>query len=355
LLKELLVGFPFEGELDRSIALAAMMTAVLRGGIDYAPMFLFAAHTSGDGKSYMADLISSIAIGKLCPVISASKKEEEIDKQLGALLLESPSLVSLDNLIDDIKSELLCQMCTQFTIKVRILGKSEMPDCRWRGTLLGTGNNVNFIGDMVRRGLTCHINAELEDPEKRSFLFDPIQRVLEDRGKYINAILTIARAFKLSGEKIDKPFNGFQDWNTTVRHALMWLGCEDPVKVVAAQREHDRFRLADKVIMGWMVTNLGRRSISARQLVEAAKENDRSDLGTSDALRHPELNDALAEVTNAQRGKLEVKRVGRWLSRNAGKRHFLSLGGSLDGSYCIEIAQQDGNHGSRYNISEARK
>lgn len=52
-----------------------------------------------------------------------------------------------------------------------------------RTTPFATGNNLHFRGDMTRRVLRGGLDAEMERPETRAFDFDPVQRVMEDRGK----------------------------------------------------------------------------------------------------------------------------------------------------------------------------
>jgi class 3 adenylate cyclase len=73
-------------------------------------MFIVRAHTPGTGKSYPVDVISAIATGRLCPVITASRSEEEIEKRLGAVVLGGASIVSLDNCTHDLSGDLLCQL-----------------------------------------------------------------------------------------------------------------------------------------------------------------------------------------------------------------------------------------------------
>ena len=60
LLKDLLSGFPFRDDVDRSVALAAILTVVLRGAFDIAPLFLFLAPESGTGKTFLIRLIATI-------------------------------------------------------------------------------------------------------------------------------------------------------------------------------------------------------------------------------------------------------------------------------------------------------
>ena len=160
------------------------------------PLFAILAHDSGTGKSFLVDLIAVIVTGRLCPVITGSRSAEELEKRLAALLLEGSSMASLDNLSHDIEGDLLAQMVTQQYIKPRILGKSEVPECEWRGILFATGNNIRVVGDMIRRTLVCWLAAKVERPELRSFKFNPIERVLENRGAYIAAAITIARAYR---------------------------------------------------------------------------------------------------------------------------------------------------------------
>ena len=96
LFKDLLSEFPFVTDLDRAVALAALMTPVLRGACDVTPLLLILATTPGSGKSYLADIASTIVRAQKCPVITAGHGEET-EKRLGALILEGVQIVSLDN------------------------------------------------------------------------------------------------------------------------------------------------------------------------------------------------------------------------------------------------------------------
>ncbi len=129
-----------EKELNRSIALSGLLTAQVRGSLPTAPVHLVRADTPGTGKSYLVDLIAMIATGRLCPVITASKSLEETEKRLGSVLLSGVSIISLDNCTHDLEGELLCQLTERPMIKIRILGRSEMPDCECHTAVFATGN-----------------------------------------------------------------------------------------------------------------------------------------------------------------------------------------------------------------------
>jgi hypothetical protein len=51
LLDALLIGFPFVSEVDRSVALSALITPVCRGAMAVSPLHAFRANTAGTGKS----------------------------------------------------------------------------------------------------------------------------------------------------------------------------------------------------------------------------------------------------------------------------------------------------------------
>src|SRR5262249_12674520 len=245
LLQGLLVNFPFVNDVDHAVALAAILTPVLRGAFDVAPMNLLRAPDVGTGKSFLADLISIIARGRPCPVITNIDSIEEMEKRLGALVLEGVPLISLDNCSGNIGGDLLCQMTERPVIRIRILGKSEAPECEWRGVLLATGNNITLTGDVTRRGLTANLNPKVERPELRTFDFDPIERVLKDRGAYIAAAITIARAYIAAGRpSVCGPLESYRGWSQMVRSPLIWLGKKDPVKSIDEAREEDPERRA---------------------------------------------------------------------------------------------------------------
>ena len=83
----------------------------------------------------------------------------------------------------------------------------------------------------------------------RQFDFDPVERVLANRGEYIAAALTICRAYIVAGRPIRLRdwHHSRGEWSDTVRSALMWLGQEDAVKSMENARAEDpeRVELSD--------------------------------------------------------------------------------------------------------------
>lgn len=323
LLNALLAEMPFVADLDRAVALAAMITVVVRGAFDVAPLFLFLAPEAGTGKSYLVDVIAHIATGRWCPVISVRSTAEEMEKRLGALLLEAPPVISLDNLTTDLRGELLCQMTERPLVKVRVLGKSETPECEWRGTVFATGNNIRLVGDMTRRGLICNLDAEAERPEARTFKGNPIASVLADRGKYVAAALTVVRAYLAAGERVQCPSLGsYGGWSRFVREPLLWLGQADPVKSMEQARHDDPERgAAQRLVEQWQ-EHLGlERSYKVTDIIKIASET-RSGVDLTWERVRPEFFDLLLERAGNDRGnEIKAQRLGVWLRGLRGQVH----------------------------------
>jgi putative DNA primase/helicase len=340
LIEELLVNFPFVTDVDHAVAVAAILTAVLRGAFDVAPMFLFRAPDVGSGKSFLVNLISAIARGRPCPVITYVKSIEEMEKRLGALVLAGAPMVSLDNCSGNIGGDLLCQITEQRLIGIRILGKSENPECEWRGVLFGTGNNITLIGDLTRRGLVANLNPKVERPELREFDFDPIALVLNNRGAYIAAAITIARAYIAAGKPdMCGPLGSYGGWSDIVRSPLIWLGRADPVQSMDKAREEDPVRRAVNTLIEIWYGNL-MHDVGYTAVALAAGGTERSPL---------ELYELLLQQAGSPRGDIEARRVGTWLTSLCGRIHAVGE----HGSYCIERVQENRAHGHRYALKRA--
>jgi putative DNA primase/helicase len=346
LLTDLLVEFPLASGVDPAVALATILTAVLRGGFGVVPMTLLRAPDVGTGKSFLADLISTIARGQICPVITNAKSIEEMEKRLGALVLEGVPMISLDNCSGDIGGDLLCQITERPLIRIRILGKSKAPECEWRGVLLATGNNVTFLGDMTRRGLIANLDAKVERPELRKFSFDPIERVLTDRGSYIAAAITIARAYIAAGSpKVCGPLGSYGEWSNFVRSPLIWLGQDDPVKSMDEAREDDPVRRAEHSLIAIWRAHLGFNvGYTAAGLIR--KANEQRSVEVADRVYEsewtcPQLRELLVQQAGTPRGDIDARKVGNWLMAIRGRVH--------DG-HCIERTKESAAHGNTYAL-----
>jgi putative DNA primase/helicase len=310
-LASLLDEFPFAGPVDRSVALSGLITPVVRGALDTAPLHAISATTAGTGKSYLVDIAAAIAIGRPCAALSLSRNEEEMEKRLGAMLLEGHSMISIDNVNGVLRGDLLCQAVERPIVRVRKLGFSQMFDIESRASWFCTGNNLLIAGDLTRRTLRCFLNAEMERPELREFRRNPVAMVLSDRGRYVAACLLPVRAYLAAGcPDTPLPLPSYGDWSDLVRGALIWLGYKDPVASMEdlAKLDPDREELRE-VLSTWHQFR-AQAPVKLSELIE-----DTLNLSAHDPDARA-LSDALKGVAGNGRGGIDLHRLGQWARRN---------------------------------------
>ena len=315
-LKELVSTFPFVSDADRSVALSVFLTAVIRRTLPTAPMHAFSAPAAGSGKSKLADIASLLVIGNRAPVVSIGTSEAETEKRLGSMLLAGDPVVAIDNVPEDtaLGGDTLCQMLTQETIRIRILGLSMAPELPTGSLVTATGNNLKVLGDMTRRTLLCRIDPAVERPENREFDSDPVDVVMADRKTYVVAALTVLRAFQVAGRPKQVPRLGsFEVWSSRVRDALIWLGEADPVATMEVARASDpRLTAAVSVLTMWHAA-VGDVRVSLKQVIDAAIKKD----GNFE-FSNPDLREALLIVAS-EGGAISSRRLGKYAAGLEGR------------------------------------
>jgi putative DNA primase/helicase len=281
-------------------------------------VILVRADTPGTGKSYLVDVITAISTGRFCPVITATRSVEETEKRLGSVLLGGTAIVSLDNVTHDLSGELLCQVTERPVVKIRILGRSEMPECECCTAVFATGNNVTFKGDMVRRGLVCNLEALIERPELREFKRDAFEYAAANRGAYVAATLTIVRAYLTAGApRVCGPFGSYTAWSRMVRSPLIWLGEPDPIGSMDATREEDP-ELANvrEFFLLWITYDLGLDTpYTTSRIIEIARA--RAGVGRLDLNPRP-FEEFLLRIAG-DGGNISAQRLGWWLRKISGR------------------------------------
>jgi hypothetical protein len=221
-------SFCFASEADRSVALAAVLTALVRNMFPSAPLFAIDAPTAGTGKSLLTETIAIIVTGHKPAMMSQGKNDEENEKRLSSVLMAGDQVIVIDNCDRPIEGDFLCSMLTQEMVQPRILGKSETRRLPTRCLVLATENNLVLSGDVTRRTLMCRMDAKVERPDQIQFPFDPRKEALAQRPQLVAAGLTILRAYIADG--YPNPMNkigSFEAWNI-IRESLVWLECHDP-------------------------------------------------------------------------------------------------------------------------------
>src|SRR5262249_8374860 len=210
-LNGLLKNFPFEGENEekktspsRSVALAGIMTTVLRGALSAAvPLFAIVGTEPRTGKTYLVTLISLIAMGHVPISQGASEKKDELEKRIETAALAGRPILHLNNLPNGmvVESERLSELSTEGAVYIRTLGRHEERLCDCRGTTMFlNGNNILMAADLVLRTATCRLNPQKEDPETREYdPPTPTELVRKNRGCYLADVFIMARAFLAAG------------------------------------------------------------------------------------------------------------------------------------------------------------
>jgi len=322
-LNGLLRDFPFEDDVARSVALAGMMTTVLRGALPAAvPIFLVTATEPRTGKTYLVFVTTVLATGHIPPSTAGASEDrpDEIEKRIETAALSGRSILHLNNLPNGmvLDSARLAELCTEGYVTIRKLGRHEegLCDCRATTAFLN-GNNVRVAGDLVLRTLECRLDAKSEEPERRTFKFDPMAAVRADRGKYLAAIFTIVRAFIKAGAPRPKDMHsvaGFEDWSRLVQQPLLWLGMADPFGNITSMRamdiQADELQTVHKVLRE--IFKSGDKFTVA--MCKRKAEDMRTNTFGKTVFNWPELRDLMTV-----HGKINEKSFGRLLARHRGR------------------------------------
>ena len=314
LLDELLAEFPFVDAASKSVALSMLLTPVLRGAMGAAPMHLVTAPQPGSGKSYLADLASMIATGERAAAFAVAPNPEETEKRLIGSALAGHPIIAIDNCRDTLEGDFLCQLTERPLLQLRALGKSDKIRVGNTFTTFANGNNVAVADDLVRRTISCAIDADMENPECRTFHGDPLAAVRRARGDYIAAALTVARAYLAAGKPdLLPPLPSYEGWSDVVRSPLVWLGFADPIATMAAARRADPVRQdRARVFTAWR-DDLGiDHTFTAPELIELAHERRSRDGYAA----RPDILAALlaiAQKHGGPTGQIEPRRLGKWL------------------------------------------
>jgi len=306
--------FPFVDERSRAVAVAGMITPCIRAAIPVSPLFLIVSPTPATGKSYLVDCNAAVATGAPAAVIAVAPKEEETEKRLIAAALSGNPIPVLDNVRKLLQGDFLCQVTERPLMELRPLGTSEPRQIKNIFTPFANGINLVAADDMVRRGLQCRLDADVERPELRKFDRDPRAEILADRGRYIAACLTLARYYIAAGmpNKLP-PLASYGPWSDLVRSPLVHLGLADPADSQEALRGDDPVVLhRNAVFATWRELRPlipgDPRGCRTNELIREAEDD-----------QNGELLEQLLEISEGQgvnAGKIDRARLGRWLLQN---------------------------------------
>ncbi|MGC2409401.1 MAG: hypothetical protein WA441_05260 [Methyloceanibacter sp.] len=173
---------------DETALIAALLTAICRPSLRLAPGLLISAPSqsgAGTGKGLLVRAISMIAYGIEPRAFNAGYGAAELEKRLGAALMEAAPVLFLDNVNSaSLRSDLLASILTESPVVARVLGVSRMVRLNAAAFVAVTGNGVILSEDLTRRFILCEIDAHMEDPEGRPFPPGFLEGIKEDDANY---------------------------------------------------------------------------------------------------------------------------------------------------------------------------
>lgn len=314
-LNDLISECAFAGEEDRAAALAALITAAIRPSLDLAPMFHVRAPQSGTGKSFLCEIIGTLASADRGSPASFPSSKDDCERLLLAQLSASPAVIEFDNLVGDIQAyPKLCAALTSEQLTGRILGTSNTTSVSTRTLMLSSGNNVGPVADMTRRTVVINLDARTELPTSRTFRRpNLVAEIRADRGRYVSAALTVVRAWMNAGQPRTAcaALVSFGQWSDWVRQPLLWMGCHDPAHSTLVNINEDPEKeLLGRLMDAWHKVR-GTAPTKARDLIECSARG-------RDALQK-DLAELLEEIAGDAGGHVNHRRLGRWIKRNAGR------------------------------------
>jgi putative DNA primase/helicase len=319
LLLEFIAGFPFTDDASMAVAIAMMITPQTRHAVRAAPLTGVSAPKMASGKTLLSHLPAYIATGRSPALISQADDPQEEKKRLLALLLEGSVVSVIDNCERPLRSDALCTVLTESTMRDRILGATRTITVPTNTTWIATGNNLLIDGDLSSRALLCSLDPRCERPEEREFAVDLHAEVPKRRGELAAATLTITRAYLAAGAPRQNilTFGRFESWSRYVREPLVWLGMTDPCKTIQKIRAKDWTRNAlGNLLDAWHDT-----FDATPQTVKVAVQVSE----TNEPLR------AALETVGLDRGKLNARKIGNFLAKHEGR---------IERGYCAAQAEQ---------------
>lgn len=316
--------FPVASELDRAVLVAAILTAIQRPALNTAPAIGIDAPVQGSGKTYLALCLAALATGRVCSIMPPldPSHDDEARKRLFSLIAAGELAVIWDNILGDFDSPALASVLTSAVFCDRILGKTETSEYPNNLLVFLTGNNLQLANDMTRRAIVCRLDSKLENPATRKFDKNPLEYILCNRQKMIQAglslILTYLRSEACaSGGAVYESTASFEQWDKTVRQVVAWLALHQDLTDLADPGEAIKSAISydpEKELLAQTLETIhnlsGNDWFESRMLAEYI--NDSENQG-----RNNELKELFREY--APNSNLSTRSIGRILTHRVGQ------------------------------------
>jgi uncharacterized protein DUF3854 len=247
LLTEWLGDIPFSGPSARANALALVLTPLVRGMFELAPLAVVDGLQMGVGKNLFADCVSILATGQPCVPMPYTRDDDETRKQITATFRSGAEMFVFDE-AHVIEGASLARALTSITYQDRILGLSKMAEFPNQVTWMSLGNNVSVNGDCSRRVYWIALRPEGANPQDRSassFRHPDLKEwTRKNRAALVTAALTLVRAWFVAGKpraERGTSLGSFEAWDHMVGGIVAHAGVEGFLAEIQEKRSESDF------------------------------------------------------------------------------------------------------------------
>lgn len=245
-LLELVSEFSFATDADRYGWLSMVFTLLTRHMYELAPVYMFGGNGEGSGKSLLAAAAIMISEGRQVETFDIGKTAEETDKRITSFAFRGDRVLFCDNQPNGkaIGNATLDRVVTSPRLSGRILSTSKIISFTNNFTMIISGNNLRFVGDLGRRMLIVSIENKVANPSRRkkghAFKIPKLlQHIQDNRSVYLRASLTALSAYLRRGQYAITPslLGSFDEWSRFVGGAIEWLFGVSPIELIATEDE----------------------------------------------------------------------------------------------------------------------
>jgi hypothetical protein len=251
-----LVDLTKPAAVDETSCILALMTAVCRPSLPFAPALMIRAPQfsgAGTGKGLLIQAIARIAFDQQATAFTSRGNRQELERRIESALIDAGPMFFLDNCnAEELSSNVLAQVITESAVMTRLLGRSKMVPLTTNAFIAVTGNAIRISEDLARRFFVVELDAMCENPEQRAFGEDFSASIRSHRADLVGAVLTIWRWGRQTDLVSGLPLGSFEQWASWCRDPLLALGCADPVQRAAAGKSQDpRRQYAFEILQTW--------------------------------------------------------------------------------------------------------
>lgn len=281
-LTDMLSEVPIASKNDLSAIKCAIITAVMRMGLNKAPAIGVIGNVPGVGKSYLCNCITWIFCKKKAKATNVPKDPEERARFLAAKLRnKEDSVIYFDDLRGIVENNSAFNTCiTDDEYEARVIGRSTTFTVKTKALYIWNGNNVILTKDQYRRCLLINLHENKDIVLVKEFRINLMEHIKKHVEKIQMMALIISGAYAQAGFPMVKNecVIGFDDWNLYCRKPLLWLGNEEPIPhIINSEWEEFYKNNAEQIFCETIIEIFEDREIAASEVVDYIESDPSSE------------------------------------------------------------------------------